>query len=163
MQQVIVSCLLWLSIIGSALIGGLYFAFSTFIMTALARLDQAAGIAAMNAINTDIQRSLFMPIFLGSTVTATALAVLAPFGWAEPAALPMLVGGVVYLVGMFVVTMVWNVPLNNALLATAANVDAASTWTRYLKEWTFWNHIRTIASVVALVLFTIALQRLRSA
>lgn len=161
MQQVIISYLLWLSIIGSALIGGLYFAFSTFIMTALARLDQTAGIAAMNAINTDIQRSLFMPIFLGSTVTATVLAILALPGWGEPAALPMLVGGVLYLVGMFVVTMVWNVPLNNALLATALNVDAASTWARYLKEWTFWNHVRTIASIVSLVLFTIALQRLR--
>jgi uncharacterized membrane protein len=163
MRQFAIVVLLWFSTIGSALLAGLYLAFSAFIMTSLGRIDKSSGIAAMNAINLDIQRSLFMPIFVGSTLTAAILAVMAPIGWAEPSALPMLVGGVLYVAGMFVVTMVWNVPLNNALAAVdVSDVDATSVWARYLKEWTFWNHVRTVASIASAVLFILALQRAQS-
>jgi uncharacterized membrane protein len=50
-MQTLVTGLLWISAIGCGLLAGLYFAFSTFVMTALGRIDQAAGIAAMNSIN----------------------------------------------------------------------------------------------------------------
>jgi uncharacterized membrane protein len=126
-------------------------------MTALARTGLAQGIAAMNAINIEIVRSLFMPFFLGTTLACAALAVLACFRLGEPGAIAMLAGGVIYVLGMFVVTAVFNVPLNDALAAVdPASADGAALWARYLKEWTLWNHVRTIASLMASVLFTIA-------
>jgi uncharacterized membrane protein len=92
----------------------------------------------MNAINVDIVRSLFMPLFLGGTLAAAALAVMAILRWGEPGAMVMLAGGVLYVVGMFVVTMVFNVPLNDALAAAdPSSPKAASLWARYLKDWTF--------------------------
>src|SRR5882672_7053510 len=104
----------------------------------------------MNAINVDIIRSLFMPLFLGGTLAAAALAVMAILRWGEPGAMVMLAGGVLYVVGMFVVTMVFNVPLNDALAAAdPSSPEAASLWARYLKDWTFWNHVRTAASAGA--------------
>ena len=42
--------------------------------SAAGSLPAAAGISAMNAINVDIVRSLFMPLFLGGTLAAAALA-----------------------------------------------------------------------------------------
>src|SRR6478736_4971333 len=105
----LVTSLLWLSAIGCGLMAGLYFAFSTFIVTALGRIDQAAGVATMNAINDVIVRSLFLPVFLGSTLTSLALAALAPFRWDEPGAAMWLAGGVLYVAGMFAVTAVFNV------------------------------------------------------
>jgi len=157
-MRTLVTGLLWLSAIGCGLLAGLYFAFSTFIMTALGRIDQAAGISAMNAINTVIVQSLFLPVFLGSTLTAAALAVLAPFRWDEPGAALWLIGSVLYVVGMFVVTAVFNVPLNNALMAVApASGEAATLWARYLVDWTWWNHVRTVASTAAFALFVAAL------
>jgi uncharacterized membrane protein len=158
MRQLIIPGLLWFSAIGCGLIAGLYFTFSAFVMTALGRLDQATGVSAMNAINVDIVRSLFMPLFLGTTLASAALAVIALFRWGQPASLAMLAGGVVYVVGMFVVTMVCNVPLNNAL--AAANPAAGGTaplWARYLKDWTMWNHVRTLASTAATALFIAAI------
>ncbi|WP_456640319.1 anthrone oxygenase family protein [Bradyrhizobium sp. USDA 10063] len=150
--------LLWFSALGCGLMAGLYFAFSTFIMGALGRIGQASGIAAMNAINVDIVRSLFMPLFLGTTLVSAILALVAVFRLGEPGALAMLAGGVVYVVGMFVVTMIFNVPLNNALAdADPASTEAASLWARYLKEWTFWNHVRTVASTAACALFIAAI------
>jgi uncharacterized membrane protein len=72
----------------------------------------------MNAINVEIVKSLFMPLFLFTTLTSAALAVMAIFRWGQPGAVAMLAGGVLYVLGMFVVTMVFNVPLNDTLAAT---------------------------------------------
>jgi uncharacterized membrane protein len=158
MGQLLTTVLLWFSAIGCGLLAGLYFAFSTFIMTALGRIGQAQGIAAMNAINADIQRSLFMPIFLGTTLTSAVLAVMAGFRWGQPGATAMLVGGVVYVAGMFIVTMVFNVPLNNALAATdPSSAQATSVWADYLTQWTLWNHVRTAASTMACAFFIAAI------
>ena len=157
-MRTLLTSLLWFSAVGCGLLAGLYFAFSAFIMTALGRIDQAAGIAAMNAINDVIVRSLFLPIFLGSTLTSLVLAVLAPFRWDEPGAAMWLAGGMLYVVGMFVVTAVFNVPLNNALAAVQpAGSEACALWARYLVDWTWWNHVRTVASTLAFALFIAAI------
>jgi uncharacterized membrane protein len=158
MLQLVTPGLLWFSAIGCGLMAGLYFAFSTFIMTALGRIDQAQGIAAMNAINVDIVRSLFLPLFLGTTLTSAALAILGLLRWGDPGAMAMLAGGVIYVVGMFIITMVFNVPLNDALAAVdPAGAEAAPLWARYLKDWTTWNHVRTIASTAACALYIAAI------
>jgi uncharacterized membrane protein len=153
MMDTLVTALLWFCAIGCAVIGGLFFAFSTFIMTALGRIDRLAGIAAMNAINAVILRSLFMQVFFGTTLASLALAVIGVLRWGEPGALAMAAGGVIYVVGMFVVTMAFNVPLNNQL----ARAPSDETWARYLKDWTLWNHVRTIAPTIASALFICAL------
>jgi uncharacterized membrane protein len=50
------------------------------------------------------------------------------------------------------------VPLNDALAAVAANgPDAAAVWKRYLSDWTMWNHVRTVTSTLAAILFVYAL------
>jgi len=158
MTQFLVTVLLWFCAIGCGLIAGLYFAFSTFIMTALGRIDQAAGIAGMNAINVTIVRSLFMPLFFATTLACAVLAVLAVLRWDAPGAASMLAGGLIYVIGMFLCTILFNVPLNNALATVdPGGADAAAVWARYLKEWTLWNHLRTVASTVASGLFIAAL------
>jgi uncharacterized membrane protein len=157
-REIVVPILLWFAAIGCGLMAGLYFAFSAFVMGALGRIGQASGISAMNAINVDIVRSLFMPLFFGTTLVSAILVIVAVFLLGEPGALAMLAGGVVYVAGMFVVTMMFNVPLNNALAAAdPASTEAASLWARYLKEWTFWNHVRTVASTAACALFIAAI------
>ena len=158
MMQPVITGLLWFSAIGCGLLAGLYFAFSTFIMTALGRIGQVPGIMAMNAINATIVQSLFMPLFLGTTLTSLALAILAVARSDTPGATAMIAGGLIYVAGMFVVTMIFNVPLNNALAAVdPAGAGAASLWTRYLSDWTAWNHVRTITSIVACALFIAAI------
>ena len=158
MRQVLTSGLLWFSALGCGLMAGVYFAFSTFIMTALGRLDQAAGIAAMNAVNVDIVRSLFMPLFLGTTVAGAALVVMGALRLGEPGSASMIAGGGLYVIGMFVVTMMFNVPRNNALAAVQPSApEAGAVWANYLKDWVFWKHVRTVASLVASVLFVAAL------
>lgn len=70
----------------------------------------------------------------------------------------MAAGGVLYVLGMFVVTMIFNVPLNDALAAVdPASAEATKIWARYLNDWTLWNHVRTISSTAACVLFMAAI------
>jgi uncharacterized membrane protein len=85
MIRSIITCLLWFSAVGCGLLAGVYFAFSTFVMTALGRIGQAPGIMAMNAINTTIVQSLFMPFFLGTTLASLTLAIVAILRWVSPA------------------------------------------------------------------------------
>ncbi|TDG10699.1 DUF1772 domain-containing protein [Paraburkholderia guartelaensis] len=158
MRQVLTSGLLWFSAIGCGMLAGVYFAFSTFVMASLARIPAAAGIAAMNAINTQIVKSPFMAVFFGTTLTAVALVILALFRLGQPGTFSMLAAGAIYVVGMFVVTLVFNVPLNDAL----ANVDPSSAegatlWARYVQDWTVWNHVRTVASTSACILLIAAI------
>lgn len=152
------SVLLWGSAIGCGLMAGVYFAFSTFVMTSLARIAPAAGVAAMNAINIEIVRSPFMPLFIGTTLSALALAAIALFGRAQPGAGAIVAGAALYGLGMFAVTMAANVPLNDALASVdPATAQGVAQWTRYVRDWTMWNHVRTVASGAACVLFVIAI------
>ena len=79
------TALLWFCALGCGLLAGLYFAFSVFIMSALDRLGPAAGAAAMNSINTVILRSLFMPVFLLTSLASLVLAAIGALRWGNPA------------------------------------------------------------------------------
>ena len=154
MTHAIITILLWFSAITCGLLAGLYFSFSTFIMRALGRVEAPAGIAAMNSVNAVIQRSLFMPLFLGSSLAALMLAVISLFQWHQAGSVAAFAGGVIYIGGMFICTMAFNVPLNNALAKVdPASADGANVWAHYLRDWTRWNHVRTVASTVAMILF----------
>jgi len=144
--------LLWFAAIGCGLMAGLYFAFSAFIPQAFDALGPEPAAAAMNAINVRIVQSLFLPLFLGTTFAGVALAGIGIAGWGRPGATAMLAGGALYALGMFGVTMAFNVPLNNALVQSGA-----AFWPDYLARWTLWNHVRTIASTAASGLFILAI------
>jgi uncharacterized membrane protein len=146
------------SALGCGLIAGVFFAFSTFIMTALARRPPSEGMAAMQAINVAVINPLFLGVFLGTAVACLALMVSSILRWNEPGAIYCLFGGALYLFGTFFVTMAFNVPLNNALAALAPTApEAAGRWAHYVARWTVWNHVRTAAALGAAALLTIAL------
>ena len=113
----------------------------------------------MNSVNVTILGSLFMPVFYGTTLASLLLAVISLSQWRDPGAIMLVAAGLIYVVGMFGITLLFNVPLNNALALADPGTAAGSTaWVRYVKDWTVWNHVRTIASLAATVLFIIALR-----
>ncbi len=141
--------------ISAGIVAGVFFAFSTCVMRALARLPAEDGAAAMNAINITIINPMFMLVFVGTAALSLALAVGSLYFWPQPAAKLALAASTLYLVGSFGVTMAFNVPLNNHLAATPAS-NSAAFWRHYLLTWTRWNHVRTLASIAAALLFTIS-------
>ena len=153
MSSSFITALLWTAALGSGLIAGIYFAFSVFIMQAFGKIDASQSIAAMNSINETILRSLFMPLFFGSSIISVLLVIVAFANWGEAGAELTLIAGAVYFVGMFVCTVVFNAPLNNSLAKLDSNSDDANqVWSRYLVTWTRWNHLRTVSSLVSCIL-----------
>ena len=144
--------------IGAGTVGGVFFAFSTFVMGALGRLPAQQGIAAMQSINRVAVTPLFMTALFGTAVLCLGLAVwtvVAPEG--RRAAL-VVGAGALYLIGTIGVTIVANVPLNNRLEALRPEDGAAPhEWDRFVSRWTAWNHVRGITSLGAAALLTIAL------
>jgi uncharacterized membrane protein len=154
----LVSVLTFLSAMGVGLIGGLFFAFSTFIMVAFGRVAPAVGIMAMRSINVAILNPLFFTVFFGTAVCCLILGIVAVVGWQTTGAAYLLIGSLSYLLGVIAVTMMFNVPLNDALAASdLESVDGVGFWRRYLSVWTLWNHVRTVACVVAMASFISAL------
>ena len=144
------------SALGCGLIAGVFFAFSTFVMNALARQPPAQGIATMQSINITVINPLFMTAFLGTAVACILLAISSLLNWHQPSAAYLLVGSLLYLVGTVLVTIVGNVPLNDALaIVKPDSPEGSSLWVSYLAKWTFWNHVQTIAALAAAALFTL--------
>ena len=157
MQDVIIATL-WFAAISVGIMAGVYFTFSVFVMRSLDALERPAGMVAMQSINRIIVKSLFLPLFFASSLACLLLAVFGVMQWGSAGAWQMVTGGALYLVGMLLVTMIGNVPLNNALEATDANgQEAEAMWRRYMQRWLPWNHVRTVSCTVSLVLLIAAI------
>jgi len=147
-----VTMFLWAAALSSGVMAGVYLAFSGFIMRSFNQLGAAQAIAAMNAINITIVRSVFMPVFFASTIFSMCLIVASIVYWDEVGAGVMLIAGVVYLMGMFFCTVVFNVPLNNSLATFKGEAGSLQqVWDQYYKVWTGWNHVRVISSIVTCI------------
>ena len=147
-----------LGVLGTGLVAGVFYAFSTFVMRGLAALPPAQGVAAMNAINVTAVMPAFMLVFVGSAVLCAVLAVVTFVLWPGDGRVELLLGSALYLFGTFGVTMVANVPRNDALLKLEpGTAEAAAYWPTYVREWTFWNHVRAIASAGSALAYVLAL------
>jgi uncharacterized membrane protein len=142
--------------VGSGLVAGVLFGFSSFVMRALDRLPAAEAVAAMQSINREAPTPLFMAALLGTGATATALGISALTRLEEPVARLQLAGSALYLAAV-VITAVYHVPRNDALASVdARGVAAAAEWARYSGPWTGWNHVRTLAALGGATLLTVA-------
>ncbi len=147
--------------IGSGMIAGLFCAFSSFLMKALASLPAANSIAAMQAINRFIIRPGFLLVFFGTGALCLAAVVL---GWSVlgGALLTAVSATVIYIVGCLAVTVVFNVPLNNRLDAVdPASAEGQTLWAHYLSRWVRWNHVRSVATLASTLLLAMTLINLQ--
>jgi uncharacterized membrane protein len=147
-----------LGVLGTGLVAGVFCAFSTFVMKGLAALPPAQGVAAMQAINVTAMMPAFMVVFVGSAVLCTVLAVVTFVLWPDEGTVELLLGSALYLFGSFGVTMVANVPRNDALAKMDPGTpEAAGYWPTFVSEWTMWNHVRMVASAAAAISYVLAL------
>ncbi|MFI7454358.1 DUF1772 domain-containing protein [Nonomuraea sp. NPDC049714] len=141
---------------GSALMGGVFFAYGNSVMGSLERMPAGQGAATMNVVNVEIYNPPFMLIFMGTGLVCLALAVLGlvrdgPGRWWS------LNGSVLYLVGAMI-TIAVNVPQNDRLAAVDPTTpEGAAEWSMFVASWTPANNLRAIACTLGVVAFGIAL------
>lgn len=146
------------SVIACAMVSGVFLTFSDFVMRSLDGAKTAAGVEVTQVINREVFRSVFMFLLLGMSALSPFLVGYAYFCVAGSAAALIMTGGAVYFVGVFVVSLVFNVPMNNRLAAKDyASPEAATYWTNtYMPQWTFWNYVRAVASAASAICFLTA-------
>ncbi|MDV3123540.1 DUF1772 domain-containing protein [Mycobacterium sp. 21AC1] len=150
--------------IASAAAAGMMYVFSTFVMRGLNRTAPVEAITAMRGINAEANSNpAFLLAYLGAAVLALVVGVIAVVQLRQPGSWWVMIGAVFGILAA-IITMVFNVPLNNHLdgvdpLGISA-ADAAREWQAYFTTWTAWNHVRTFTSFVATTLMVIGLRYL---
>lgn len=151
-------CLVVVSSVLAGLVGGVFFAFSVFVMRALAQLPPAQGIAAMQRINVTVINPLFLGPFLGTAPLFALTTYLASLSGGGHSTSWLVAGFLVYTLGAVGVTLAMNVPRNNKLAGMQpTSQDAATYWPVYLREWMLWNHVRCAASLASAAVAIVAL------
>lgn len=141
----------------SAVIGGVFSAFSEFIMAALLRAEPAGGIEAMQHINRTVIRTQFVAGILLIAPASVLLAVFSVNTADGAARWALLAAPFVYVPSVFLMTIIGNVPMNNRLdRLDHTSSEAHTYWRRYGRDWTRLNHVRTLGSVVTAVVYLAA-------
>lgn len=144
----------FVAILGTGMVAGVFLAFSTFVMAALGRLSPAIGISTMQMINITVINPLFMLVLFGSAAFSLVLAYVAIRQGLTDRNTMLIAGAAFYLIGSIAVTMIINVPLNGSLAVLDPQSSESSTiWASYLQNWTFWNHVRGLASIASCAAF----------
>ena len=141
----------------SAVIGGVFSAFSEFVMSGLLRTAPAGGIEAMQHINRTVIKTQFVAgiLLIGPLSIFLAFYALNNFDGAARAA--ALVAPAIYLPTVLLMTIFGNVPMNNKLdRLDHKEPGAESYWREYGRVWTRLNHIRTVGSVLTAIIYLTA-------
>lgn len=142
----------------TALVAGLFFAWSVSITLGLQRVSDAEYVSVMQAANRAIQNPLFFAAFFGAQIFLL-VSVFLFYGQTSRFGL-ILAAAVIYTVGVMGVTIFGNVPMNNALdrfdLQTATQEEISAQRKNYETRWNNLNHIRAVSSTVSLIIIVIA-------
>jgi uncharacterized membrane protein len=150
----------FLVILGTGMMAGVFLAFSTFIMAALARVSPPSGISAMQMININVINPIFMLVLFGTAILCLVFVYVSMRHGFSAQVIRLIIGSAFYIFGVIGITMFANVPLNDALRGINPLSAASSEfWPRYLQSWTFWNHVRCIAAIVSCTAFISVISR----
>ena len=143
---------LQVAIVACGLVSGVFLTFSDFVMKSLAATQGPGGIEAMQIINRKVMPTFFMVLLLGMSALAPLLGLYAYMAVPAPASGWIIAGCLAYVFGVFLVTVMFNVPMNQRLEGLDnTTAEAAAYWQHYVPRWSVWNHIRTAASGAAAV------------
>ena len=147
-----------ISVIACGLVSGVFLTFSDFVMRSLDGAKTAAGVEVMQVINREVFRTVFMVLLLGMSALSPFLMAYAYVGVSGAASVLIGAGGAIYLIGVFAVSLIFNVPMNKRLdRMDYAGAEAAAYWNgTYMPRWTFWNYVRAIAAAASAICFLTA-------
>jgi len=159
-EMTIKNLILIITATSTALIAGLFYAYSCSVNIGLGKLSDEGYIAAMQSINREIQNPLFFASFMGTLLLLPVSTWLQYKAGESNTFLFLLAATLIYAIGTFGVTMFGNVPLNGVLdkfnLHSASVEEIVKQRAMFELPWNRLHNIRTIASVVSLVLVIIS-------
>lgn len=148
--------------LANAAVGGITYGFSTFVMHGLDRTDPVDAITAKRAINAEANSNVaFLLVVSAAAILALVLGIVGATQLHQPGSWWLLVGGIFGVIAA-IITLGFNVPLNNRLggvdPAQLSSDDAAREWRAYFSSWMTWNHARTVAAFLSAALILVGLR-----
>lgn len=142
---------------------GFFWSFSVVVMPGLGLSEPATALSAMQNINLAVRSGVFAVGFFGAAVIAVAIT-----AWAllvrPPASAVLAAAALIYCSGVFGVTVLGNVPMNEELaVLEPSSAAAAAAMEEYLRDWTALNHVRTVSALVATLLLLLSFVQKKSA
>lgn len=156
--------MLVLNILACAAMFGFFYAWTVSTMWGLDTTEPQVAIKAMQAMNASVRNVYFGAFFFGTPVILVATTAAVFLSGDRTAALTMALAALVYIGGVFLMTVTVNVPMNETLARTEVPAEAslaARVWLDYSPAWQTANLVRTLSSGVALLLVILSLLLLR--
>lgn len=148
----------------TGLVAGLLYGYMCSVNPGLHKLGDKEYLSAMQSINVSIQNPVFFISFMGSLVVFV-INLFQLRGMQTQAFYFVLIAMIVYVVGVFGVTIFVNVPLNNRLAAfnisNASPTDIANMRAVFENRWNTFHTVRTLASIASFVLSIVAITKLK--
>lgn len=151
---------LMLSILFTGLSAGLCFTWSNAITPGIGRLDDLEYLQVFQAMNRSILNASFLTVFFGPVLLLFINAIL--HRNANPAMFKsFLVAAILYVVGIGIITVFKNVPLNEMLdktvLENLSTIELKELRVKFEQPWNRWHIQRTIASFTSFALLLVGL------
>jgi len=141
----------------SAVIGGVFAAFSEFVMSGLLRAAPAGGIESMQHINRTVIKTQFVAGIFLIALFSVLFAIYSLTVFEGAALVTLVLAPVVYLPTVFLMTMFGNVPMNKKLeRLDHTTAEAEAYWVKYGRDWTRLNHARSVGSILTAGLYVTA-------
>ena len=149
--------ILLLGILCTGLTAGLCFTWGNAITPGIGRLDDLSFLKAFQEMNRVIINGTFITVFFGPVILLSLNAYL--FSDSKTSFWLFLIAAVLFFIGLFLVTILGNVPLNGILeksnLEALSKIELQELRNKFEKPWNQWHTVRIIASVLSFVLLLI--------
>jgi uncharacterized membrane protein len=148
------------AMLSSGVMAGYFLAFSAQVMPgvgAMSGVNALVALPVMRSINDHADSPRYAAAFLGAlilTVLATAIATVRRDGIASWLTI---IGGAAFLLGSIGVTLIFNRRLDDDLSGWSVTDPASiGLMEGYVRDWSRWNDVRLVASLIAFGLFALA-------
>jgi len=151
--------ILILSILFTGLTAGLCFTWSNAVTPGIGRLDNIGFLKAFQAMNRAIINGKFMIVFMGPTVLLFLNTYL--FKNTNTVFWLFLAAAILFFVGVGLVTVFGNVPLNEILdasnLGLLSKLELQELRDKFEQPWNRWHTIRTVSSFMSFLLLLVGI------
>ena len=150
-----------LSILLCALVAGLVFGFAIVVMPGIAKLSDREFLVAFKHMDMIIQNNqpLFMLVWMGSILTVLGTLILGILNLHSEEITLLWIASILYLLGVQLPTIRFNIPLNNALqnldIMDLNDSELAIFRVEFETPWNRWNRVRTLNAIatVSILIF----------
>jgi len=154
-----------MAILLSGLVAGLFYGYDCSVVKGLGNLQDDAYLQSFQSINKAIQNPYFFMSFMGALLIFPLAGWLSYNNESAPTFYLLLSASLVYIFGVFCITIFFNVPLNEQLdkfpTLSATENEISAMRKSFENAWNSYHRIRTVAAIISFLLAILSLLKIK--